>query len=294
MNHSSGFSTWVASLTPVLPKARFRQAHAFTEKDTEPGNGHENQFTYGRDLYDPTGQQFRLALLQARVKMTMPLRLSESRTEAYSMSVFIDLTHPDFGKAKANKYRFSMSAVHTLVSRGRPLSKGYIATCLYPEWEQDELIRGLGWYGETRARRVDEALHVGIVKCSSKTRKAGGEDLGITFVVLTGDGASGEFQPGGFIFALEAALEENVKIELWSWKGQFSHRLRKFAESHPNQISVFFLDAFASHLVEDGPVAQPPHAEMDNMMQQEAVKWEKPWMSLPTPPSASERPHLAE
>ncbi|KDQ14800.1 hypothetical protein BOTBODRAFT_55011 [Botryobasidium botryosum FD-172 SS1] len=61
--------------------------------------------------------------------------------------------------------------------------------------------------GECQEQSVDEALQLNLHRDAAELRRIEKKRLGITVVLLTGDGADSQFNMGGFKDAIWAALQ---------------------------------------------------------------------------------------
>jgi len=91
---------------------------------------------------------------------------------------------------------------------------------------------------------VDELLHLKILESLLDYHAPA------TLVLASGDGKDAEYFEGGFHRCVIKALERGWKVEIISWKRQFSQNFlnRKFLNKWEGQYHVVYLDWFAKEL----------------------------------------------
>lgn len=66
-------------------------------------------------------------------------------------------------------------------------------------------------------------------------------------VLMTGDGNDNHKQTN-FPITVERVIEDNWKVELWSWKRSLGYRFRNIQEVYPTGISINYLDDYRDEI----------------------------------------------
>lgn len=73
---------------------------------------------------------------------------------------------------------------------------------------------------------------------------------GSTIVLATGDGASSQFNPDGFLGCIRRAIERGWKVELVGWEDGTSRAWKELRDFGNGNLTIIGLEKWGSELVE--------------------------------------------
>ncbi|KDQ14578.1 hypothetical protein BOTBODRAFT_174752, partial [Botryobasidium botryosum FD-172 SS1] len=68
-------------------------------------------------------------------------------------------------------------------------------------------------------------------------------------VLVSGDGAAGEFNKPGFLGQIKDALDTGLRVKLWAWRGHIGKEYLESQEKHPELLQVYFFDDYKEQLI---------------------------------------------
>ncbi|KDQ14591.1 hypothetical protein BOTBODRAFT_44666 [Botryobasidium botryosum FD-172 SS1] len=68
-------------------------------------------------------------------------------------------------------------------------------------------------------------------------------------VLVTGDGAPGEYDPYGFPADISNALFAGLPVKVWGWKAELDEEILNLQKEYPNQLKIHYFDEYAPYLV---------------------------------------------
>ena len=153
--------------------------------------------------------------------------------------VFVDHSNATLGAVRAGK-QVTAATLAQHVERGREAHERIVigshqSELARTEWEQ------LGYSVATDPRRgkerfVDEALHAQLMRTASRCF-----DPPHAIVLVTGDGNLNEGRTN-FPECIEAALKNDWRVELHSWRHATSKTYHEMARQYKEHFSLFYLD----------------------------------------------------
>ncbi|KDQ14589.1 hypothetical protein BOTBODRAFT_174762 [Botryobasidium botryosum FD-172 SS1] len=71
-------------------------------------------------------------------------------------------------------------------------------------------------------------------------------------VLVTGDGAPGEYDHEGFPADIDNALFSGLPVKVWGWKAKLHEKILALRGKYPRQLKIHYFDEYAPYLVNCG------------------------------------------